>query len=113
MPGRYNIPQRWLSGVALVTAALVIALGMVVIIGWQTGSPQLLRLHPDFLPMLYNTAVCFLCAGAALLSISLNARRVALPFAGFVTIFALVALAQHGIIRDLGIENLLFRRPIL
>ncbi|MEO7100295.1 MAG: PAS domain-containing protein [Luteolibacter sp.] len=113
MPGKPNISQRWPAAVALLTAALVIALGLVVIIGWQGGWPRLLRLNSDFMPMLYNTAVCFLCAGAALFAISLNARRVALPFAAIVTVVGLLALLQHGVARDLGIEDLLFRRQIL
>ena len=113
MPGKPNISPRWPAAVALLTAALVMALGLVVIIGWQAGSPQLLRIHPDFGPMQYNTAVCFLCAGVALFAISLNARRVALPFAGFVTLIGLLALLQRGVSADLGIESLLFRRPIL
>ena len=43
-------------------------LGGVVMFGWWMQSSPLVRVLPGFTPMVFNTALCFVLAGSALLA---------------------------------------------
>jgi hypothetical protein len=68
---------RWTAALPMVVGVLVMILGLTVIVGWHADLPLFIQLHPTFAPMKYNTALCFLCSGAALLAIGMEVRRVA------------------------------------
>jgi signal transduction histidine kinase/CheY-like chemotaxis protein len=57
------------SGAIHVTAGVAaVLLGLVVIVGWQTGSPVLTQVRPGLPAMQYVNALAFVIAGVALLS---------------------------------------------
>lgn len=49
-----------------VCAGFVVMLGMLTVVGWTVGVPQLLQLRPDWTPMVFNTGVGFVLAGMGL-----------------------------------------------
>ena len=103
---------RWAAAVPLMVGLLVMALGLTVIIGWHARFPLLIQLHPTFAPMKYNTALCFLCAGGALLAIGLEARRLALLLGFAVAAVGLLTLAEYVFDAELGIDQFFFRTYI-
>src|SRR5687768_8608293 len=99
-----GILGRWVAAVPFVVGIAVIILGLAVLLGWHVGSPGLVQLHPTFAPMKYNTALCFLCSGAALLAIGRKARRVGMCLGGIVALVGLLTLAEYVFDADLGID---------
>ena len=77
-------------------AAFVMLLGLVTVVGWSAGIPHLLRLRPDWTPMVLNTGVGFVLAGIGLW---LGSSAAAWSSRGAVVLGFVVAL--------LGIEELL------
>ena len=54
---------------------MLVLLGALVISGWWFSSLTLVRVLPQFTPMVFNTALCFALAGAVLLTIGLGEVR--------------------------------------
>ncbi|MCF6808214.1 GGDEF domain-containing protein [Thiotrichales bacterium 19S9-12] len=48
-------------------SALVVAIGFIVMFGWLMHIPLLIQLNPTFVPMQFNTALCFFCIGLSIL----------------------------------------------
>ncbi|MDR3404754.1 MAG: hypothetical protein P4L99_19780 [Chthoniobacter sp.] len=60
-----DLSERWRLA-AFVTSAAVIALGLVVLIGWYAHYAPLVQIVPGLAAMQYNTALCFVLCGLAL-----------------------------------------------
>ncbi len=93
-------------------AALVSALGAIVLAGWYLHAPVLLQLNPSWVPMQYNTALCFVALGLGLLALAAELR-------GVVPILGAIPLVVGGVtlvtwIFDLhpGIDEIFFRHYI-
>src|SRR5690349_18795024 len=88
---------------------LVSLLGLVVMAGWWTGQSRLVHLTPDYFPMLFNVALSFFAAGAAL---ALPESRPALRKRGqqaaglLVAVLALTVGLQDVLNTDFGIDQL-------
>src|SRR5690348_1085495 len=66
-------PSRWPAMVMVITGALSVLAGLLVIIGWHTGhilSPTALRF--EAVPVRYNTGLCFIFGGTSLLLLTLG-----------------------------------------
>ncbi len=86
---------------------LLAFLGGVVMFGWWTQSSPLVRVLPGFTPMVFNTALCFVLAGSALLtpvSDAVRYRRATTVIGGALTIIAALVLAEQSLHLDLGID---------
>ena len=79
----------------------------VVIVGWHTHNRTLLQIHPAFIAMVYNTALCFFLCGVGLLAVACGRPAVAVPCGVAVVAFGLLILAQYAGGVDLGIDQLL------
>ena len=75
------------------TGACLLGLGGMVMLGWLLRSAPLVRIHPDFNPMVFNTALCFALAGGALLAPA--AGRIALALAGALVLLPALVLGEH------------------
>jgi PAS domain S-box-containing protein len=107
-------PDRWLPVLPRVVGVLVMMLGLTILIGWHARLPLLVQLHPTFAPMKYNTALCFLFSGAALLTIGSAKRRwLAVLLGTIVAAVGLLTLLEYAFDVDLGIDQLLFRTYIV
>lgn len=87
--------------------ALLALLGSVVMSGWWIQSPFLVRVLPGFSPMVFNTALCFVLAGGALLTAFSDAvpyRRVTTAIGGVLAIIAALVLAENLLQTNLGID---------
>jgi len=90
-----------------IAGALLVLLGGTVMLGWWMQLSPLVRVLPAFAPMVFNTALCFVLAGSALLTPVSDARRherVTAVLGGALAIIATWVLAEHLSQTDLGID---------
>ena len=73
--GHTPVVSRWSNLVAMAAGALSAALGLMVMIGWHTHNRTLLQIHPAFIAMVYNTALCFFLSGVGLVAVACGMRR--------------------------------------
>jgi len=87
--------------------ALLVLLGGTVMIGWAMQLSLLVRVLPGFTPMVFDTALCFVLAGGALLAPFSEAdryRRVTTVLGVGLLFLAALVLAEHLLRKDLGID---------
>jgi len=90
-----------------IAGALLVLLGGTVMLGWWMQLSPLVRVLPAFAPMVFNTALCFVLAGSALLTPVSDAQRherVTALLGGALAIIATLVLAEHLLHLDLGID---------
>jgi two-component system, sensor histidine kinase and response regulator len=93
-----------LSGAA---GALLALLGGAAMLGWWLQLSSLVRVVPEYSPMVFNAALCFVLAGSALLtpfSVAVRHRRITTVLGGTLVTIAALVLAEHLLGLDLGID---------
>jgi anti-sigma regulatory factor (Ser/Thr protein kinase) len=101
--------QSRLRSIILACGVLAAALGLTVLTGWYTHNLTLLQIHPSFVAMAYNTALCFTLSGAALGAFALGRRRIALACGAFLALIGGLTLSEYLFNVSLGIDELLMR----
>lgn len=92
------------------TSVALLALGTTVIAGWLLDMPELVQLHPDFVPMQFNTALGFILIACGNLCAIKGVRSVQVVIAvsliglGTSTLFEYIAGVNLGI-DELFIEH--------
>lgn len=83
---------------------LILGLGLMVILGWFGRNPVLVQIRPDFVAMVFTSALCFALLGIAFLIPSLNFSRGVMlrQFIGW----AVIAIALLGFIENIANVNL-------
>lgn len=93
-------------------AFLLLALGLIVILGWCIGSAKLIQIHPQFVPMQFNTALGFVFISLALMGLTNNRRR----FIKYIGIILILlggsTLIQHIFGANLYIDELFMKHYI-
>lgn len=98
----------------MAAGGVCIALGLVVLAGWHTGSTYLVQLSSSSAPMEYHSAWGFALCGVGLLSIALGwPPRVAMLSGGVVAVFGLLTLIQGLLGLSLGIGPFFMQSSIL
>ncbi|MET0106197.1 MAG: PAS domain S-box protein [Sedimenticola sp.] len=105
--------RRTSNLVAIATGCLSAILGLVVILGWHTKAVSLIQVHPDFVPMQYNTALGFLLCGLALLALVFNQSGLAAINATLATTIGCLTLLEYLAGINLGIDELLMVHYIM
>ncbi|MEG4236545.1 PAS domain S-box protein [Microcoleus sp. Pol14C6] len=100
--------------ISQMASLLVIAIGCLVLLGWQFESSLLKSGFPGMTStMKANTAICFLLAGGSLRLLQYQRTRlhdrIAQGMAGFIIIIGLLTLSQYIFGWHLGIDQWLFR----
>jgi sensor domain CHASE-containing protein len=89
-------------------------LALAVIAGWLLRAPVLIQLYPNLAPMQFNTALCILLGGAALIIWSWGRAPGAIPvLGGIIALVGCLTLGEYASQRNLGIDQLLFRCYIM
>ncbi len=96
-----------------IAGTIVIAVGMVVLIGWWLDIPLLKSLHPSMVSMKANTAFSFVLIGMALRLSQKNQSnphklRIARWSATVVALIGLLTLGEYLLNTDFGIDQMLF-----
>ncbi len=92
-----TLAQSRCAKIVLVCGLAATALGLTVLLGWALHIPTLVRIRPDWVPMVINTALCFVLAGLALLASFARphyARLIQIPIGLFIASLASVVLTQ-------------------
>jgi signal transduction histidine kinase len=87
--------------------ALLVLLGGTVMFGWAMQLSLLVRVLPGSTPMVFNTALCFVLAGGALLvpfSDAERYRRATTTIGAALVLIAALVLAEHLLREDLAID---------
>jgi len=94
--------------VAAGTAAFVVALGVIVLVGWFSRSRVAIQLLPQLPPMMEITATCFLLCGLALFLQSVgHLRWLVLACAGLVAVTSLLITTEYFFGVNIGIDEFL------
>jgi len=103
----------WSKAIVTVAGGLIIALGLLVLVGWHTHNTTLLQIHPSFVAMVYNTALGFFLCGTALLAIGFGRPRLAAIGGVYAVAMGLLNLSEFIFGRDLGIDQLFMQHYVL
>ncbi len=87
-------------------------LGSLVLLGWYLENVTLIQVSPIFVPMQYNTALCFLLSGIGLLSSSKNYSIVRIVCGVLVALIGGLTLVEYIGELDLGIDQLFMEHYI-
>jgi|GEM_PF-338153 len=99
-----------LSKLLLISSgSLVTALGLMVVIGWHTHSEVLIHVRPNFVTMVYNTALGLSLCGAGIIAIAFNRPRWATPGSALASAIGLLTLVEYQFRVDLHIDQLLMK----
>ncbi len=101
------VSSSWPRRTGALCAALSIALGSAVLIGWAVHSALLVQVAPHLAPMPRNAAVNFVLSGVALLGIVMARRKLVFHCCGFIGALASATLLEYLVHIDLGIDQLL------
>lgn len=100
-----STPFRVVSGHRLAGATLIV-LGLVVMAGWLARLPSVVRLVPDYAPMVFNTALSFVLAGSALLLFfRAGLARFRAGLAAALVAMGTAVIAEHVLGLNLGIDQ--------
>ena len=94
---------------ARASGLLLIAFGVMVLLGWFTQSVLLVAVVPGFAPMQANTAVCFILSGAALLAAVKEQNRTVSILGSIIATIGALAFLQHSQGWNLGIDQLIIK----
>lgn len=101
-----------LRALAVAAGVATVALGMLVMLGWQLRLPALIQIHPKLVPMQYNAATSFVLAGVGLLFASGKCWHGTLLLGSTVGLIGGLTLAQHLLNIDLGLDQLFMQHYI-
>lgn len=112
--GQANLPIS-LRAVAKGASLLIIATGIMVLLGWIFDVAALKSILPMWVTMKANTAIAFILCGSALRILYKPTRQsvqYAQLFAAIALSIGFLTLIQYGFATNLGIDQLLFKEPI-
>ncbi len=113
--------ERNFRRISLVLGTTVTFVGFTVLMGWLFHIPAFKSIYPDWVSMKANTAICLILMGCALILLN-NFRDGVIPskskitihlFLIFTIIVGAVSLLQYIFNFNAGIDEFLFREPIL
>ncbi|MDO6425899.1 PAS domain S-box protein [Thalassotalea sp. 1_MG-2023] len=92
--------------------ASISLLALIVIFGWYSHTPLLVQIHPTFVAMQFNTALCFLLCGAGISARSLKYRKLSTFIASLVVLISTITFIQYIAHTNLNIDQLFLEHYI-
>src|SRR5579872_4410672 len=93
----------------IIISLITIVLSSIVLLGWMLNIPGLQTVHPAFEAMRFNTALCFVLLGGALLTTQYKTHKYSLLFyilSSLAVLIALVTLFQNLFNFNVGLDQL-------
>ena len=103
------VRQGWSQRFLGASAIALIAMGILVLVGWHARLPVLVQVRPGYIAMAYYTALCFLACGAGLWLLRVDRARGAATLALFPLIVGALFVFEYGTGIDLGIDQALMK----
>ncbi|MFC3909927.1 diguanylate cyclase [Legionella dresdenensis] len=104
--------MKGLSIIPAIIGFLVAILGTVVIVGWCIEAHKLIRLHDNFSPMQFNTALCHIFAGLALAFLTLHQKSLSCLFGLLLLFIAGFTLSEYIFQFNKGIDEIFMKSYI-
>src|SRR6185503_4449353 len=100
-----------------VAGGIVLAIGLLVLLGWLLDIPALKSILPNLATMKANTAIAFVLAGISLWLVSANHENqrldlIARACATLIALIGVLTLSETIFSQDLSIDQLLFKDTI-
>src|SRR6266849_1022922 len=105
------IPSYRRHDVTLACAAITLALGALVLVGWAFDIGVLKSLSPAFITMKANTAVGLMSIAMSILAVRIGYHGASRLFASLAAVIALLTLSEYLSRWNAGIDELLFPDP--
>ena len=103
-----------LRSVPRALGGVILAIGLAVLIGWGADVRDLRQPIADSVPMSPTSATGFVLIGLTLMAGARgNARWLRIALGGILTLFGLVKLADIGFAWHSGIDQIIFRQPLV
>ncbi|WP_324282659.1 diguanylate cyclase [Cyanobacterium aponinum UTEX 3221] len=93
-------------------AYFLIVMGLTVCFGWYNQIDSLIQIHPDFVPMQFNTALGFVFLGLSIFGINYEYYFAARCFASLVFLLGFLTLIQYILSFNIGIDQLFIEHYI-
>ncbi len=100
--------KRTYRAVTLVSALMVMAVGVCVLFGWVTNRMQFVLLGIGGAVMVFNTAFCFVLTALSLIALAYDRFTIMRSLGAFLSVIAAITVIQFLVGQDLGIDYLLF-----
>lgn len=109
-PSKDKYESKSAAGILAVSAVFVFSLGVLVLYGWHTHNIVLVKISDDFVPMAYNTGVCFMLCGAGLLfAASPRLKMLGSICGAIVAICGAMTVLQYSSGVDFGFDHILMK----
>ncbi len=86
-------------------ASIVLVIASVVLFGWFTHDDFLIQIQPSFVPMQFNTAVCFILLSIAIMTLNKH-KNISLILSSLVILLTVLTLSEYIFNVDLGIDQM-------
>jgi len=93
--------------------SVVAFIALTVITGWYLQESLLIQISSSFVPMQFNTAICFLLAAIATISLILQKKTLSISLAIILIVLAGLTGFQYIIGQNLGIDQLFMEAYLL
>ncbi|HTB82346.1 MAG TPA: CHASE3 domain-containing protein [Candidatus Sulfotelmatobacter sp.] len=107
-----TLQSRWLREFPRIAGAAVASFGLLIVVSWFAHWQPVVQMLPDTAPMKFNTALCFICLGTALILLTTRLAYYAPWLGGAVLLFTGLTLVEYLLQRDLNIDQLFFKSYI-
>jgi sensor domain CHASE-containing protein len=112
-PAEPSAPPIWLRCFIAAVGCAITLFGALVLVGWHLHWVALIQLHPGYPPMQYNTALCFILAGLALIVWTSPGTAGTTPFfGGLLLLLGGLTLSEYVFHANLGIDQFFFHAYI-
>ncbi len=110
---KHTHPQPpWLFSLTLLGSVLLIAMSLLVIIGWAFDIQGLIQLRASLPPMQLNTTLGFILMGMGFWSLAHQRSLLASIFGLLVIVLGIATGLQYPMGADFGIDQLLMEQPL-
>lgn len=103
---------RKINFVAVTASLLVIILSLIVMFGWFTSNKLFIQVSENFVPMQFNTALCFLLIGLGLLLTNFNYKKFVAIFCSIAAFIAFITILQDIFNISFYIDEVFFKHYI-
>ena len=97
---------------SIIASVFTIALGLLVIAGWVFGWEAVVRIHPTFGPMQFNTALGFVLVGLSMVGLRIRSRTLTIIPSALAILLGSITIIQYVYSLNLGIDELFVRADI-
>ncbi len=99
--------MRFVSHTFIKICSIIIALlALSVMAGWYMQNTILVQIHPEFAPMKFNTALCFLLSAMGLIFWVLNKTKATILMGSLVTLISVMTISEYIFEKSIGIDTL-------